>query len=87
MNIEDERESFEAWKSRNDGIVPESDFWKFAWHGWLARAEAEGKRCSSCDGTGQVHSAGGEYLGVCSCEQGTKLLHRIFQAPPKEDGE
>jgi hypothetical protein len=36
-------------------------------------AEVRAERCSTCDGTGDVHRADGEWLGVCDCPEGRVL--------------
>lgn len=41
---------------------------------------AKSERCKTCDGTGDVHRADGEYLGPCNCER--KGMKAAYADPP-----
>lgn len=46
-----------AWVRLSDAIE----------HAEALRAQGGGERCDTCDGTGSVHRADGEYMGECHC--------------------
>lgn len=46
-----------------------------------ARTRPDGSlRCDYCDDTGDVHSIIGDWLGICTCEEGAKLRSELQEA-------
>jgi hypothetical protein len=67
-------ENYGEWQTTTDGLPRPTEY---------VRADLVMARCSSCDGTGDVHRADGEWLGECDCGCQFRHAYDVEASPSK----
>lgn len=67
-------ENYGEWQTTTDGLPSPTEY---------VRADLVTARCSSCDGTGDVHRADGEWLGECDCGSEFRHTYDVEANPSK----